>query len=97
MGMMDDAIKDTVKDKEFKKTDIKKLATRNKQIGGNHYKDCKIQPIDFIMENNEFIFCSTDMVESFACLELCNGKHKKVEECLMVYNKDVISGNCSLM
>tara|TARA_S200002703_G_C3622900_1_gene191285 strand:- start:81 stop:377 length:297 start_codon:yes stop_codon:yes gene_type:complete len=56
MGMMDDAIKDTVKDKEFKKTDIKKLATRNKQIGGNHYKDCKIQPIDFIMENN-LTFC----------------------------------------
>src|SRR6056300_1387648 len=47
MGMMDDAIRETVKDKEFKKTDIKKLATRNKQIGGNHYKDCKIQPIDF--------------------------------------------------
>ena len=32
MGMMDDAIRETVKDKEFKKTDIKKLATRNKQI-----------------------------------------------------------------
>ena len=51
MGMMDDAIKETVKDKDFKKTDIKKLASRN-----NHYKDCKIQPIDFIMENN-LTFC----------------------------------------
>jgi len=48
----------------------------------------QINPLDFIMDNNEFITCSTDMVESFACLELCNGKHKKVEECLMVYNKD---------
>ena len=48
----------------------------------------QINPLDFIMENNDFITCSTDMVESFACLELCNGKHKKVEECLMVYNKD---------
>ena len=32
MGMMDDAIKETVKDKDFKKTDIKKLASRNKQV-----------------------------------------------------------------
>lgn len=48
----------------------------------------QVNPLDFIMENNEFITSSTDMVESFACLELCNGKHKKVEECLMVYNKD---------
>jgi len=56
MGMMDDAIRDTVRDKEFKKTDMKKLAARNKQVGGNHYKDCKIQPIDYIMENN-LTFC----------------------------------------
>jgi len=56
MGMMDEAIKETVKKNGFKKTDIKKLASRNKQIGGNHYKDCKIQPIDFIMENN-LTFC----------------------------------------
>jgi glycosyltransferase involved in cell wall biosynthesis len=48
----------------------------------------QINPLDFIMDNNDFINCSTDMVESFASLELCNGKHKKVEECLMVYNKD---------
>ena len=56
MGMMDDAIKETVKEKGFKKTDIQKLAARNKQVGGNHYKDCKIQPIDYIMENN-LTFC----------------------------------------
>ena len=52
MGMMDDAIKDTVKDKDFKKTDIKKLASRNKQVGGNHYNRYEIQPIDFIIANN---------------------------------------------
>lgn len=24
----------------------------NTQVGGNHYKDCKIQPIEFIHANN---------------------------------------------
>ena len=53
MGQMDDAIKETVKDKkDFNKTNLKKLATRNKQVGGNHYKDCKIQPIEYIYANN---------------------------------------------
>ena len=35
---------------------IKKETALTQQIGGNHYKDCKIQPIDFIMENN-LTFC----------------------------------------
>tara|TARA_A100001011_G_scaffold168325_1_gene177229 strand:- start:439 stop:726 length:288 start_codon:yes stop_codon:yes gene_type:complete len=53
MGLMDEAIKDTIKDtKDFKKTDLKRLATRNKQIGGNHYKNLSIQPVDYIVENN---------------------------------------------
>lgn len=28
------------------------MPARDIQIGGNHYKDMKIQPIDFITENN---------------------------------------------
>ena len=54
MGMMDEAIKETVKDKGFVKTDLKKEAMRAtlKQVGGNHYKDCKIQPIEYIVANN---------------------------------------------
>ena len=56
MGMMDNAIAETVKSNGFKKTNMKKLAARSKQIGGKHYKDCKIQPIDYIMENN-LTFC----------------------------------------
>ena len=54
MGMMDEAIKETVKDKGFVKTDLKKEAMRAtlKQVGGNHYKDCKIQPIEYITANN---------------------------------------------
>ena len=52
MGLMDEAIRETVKDKDFKKTDLKKLATRNKQIGGDHYKNFKIQPIEYIEAND---------------------------------------------
>tara|TARA_R100001460_G_scaffold19684_3_gene40853 strand:+ start:1952 stop:2329 length:378 start_codon:yes stop_codon:yes gene_type:complete len=54
MGMMDEAIKETVKSKGFVKTDLQKQALKAtlKQIGGNHYKDCKIQPIEYIYANN---------------------------------------------
>jgi|TARA_S200002703_G_scaffold91199_1_gene78663 hypothetical protein len=54
MGMMDEAIKETIKEKGFKKTDLQKEAMRAtlKQVGGNHYKDCKIQPIEYIVANN---------------------------------------------
>ena len=54
MGLMDEAIKETVKDTGFKKTDIKKKAIQAtlKQIGGSHYKDCKIQPVEYIVGND---------------------------------------------
>ena len=52
MGMMDDAIKETVKEKDFKKTNLKEYASRKKQVGGNHYKMFKIQPVEFIHANN---------------------------------------------
>ena len=54
MGLMDEAIKETVKDTGFKKTDIKKKAIQAtlKQVGGSHYKDCKIQPVEFIVGND---------------------------------------------
>ena len=55
MGMMDDAIKETVKDKkDFKKINLEKEAiiATYRQVGGDHYKTCKIQPVDYIVENN---------------------------------------------
>ena len=54
MGMMDEAIKETVKSKGFTKTDLKKQALKAtlKQVGGSHYKDCKIQPVEFIVGND---------------------------------------------
>ena len=55
MGLMDKAIADTVKNKkDFKKINLEKearLATE-RQVGGDHYKSCKIQPVDYIVENN---------------------------------------------
>ena len=54
MGMMDEAIKETIKDKGFIKTDLKKQALKAtlKQVGGSHYKDCKIQPVEYIVGND---------------------------------------------
>ena len=54
MGMMDDAIKKTVKKTGFIKTDLKKQALKAtlKQVGGSHYKDCKIQPVEYIVGND---------------------------------------------
>ena len=53
-GMMDEAIKETIKDKGFIKTDLKKQALKAtlKQVGGSHYKDCKIQPVEYIVGND---------------------------------------------
>ena len=48
----------------------------------------QINALDFIQDNGEFLNCSTDMVESFACLELSNGRHKLCDEILMIYNRD---------
>ena len=39
-----------------------KVLASNQQIGGSHYKDCAIQPIDFIMANN-FGFCEGNIIK----------------------------------
>ena len=64
MGMMDEAIKETVKDKGFTKTDLKKEAIKAtlKQVGGSHYKDCKIQPIEYIV-GNDLTFCEGNAIK----------------------------------
>ena len=64
MGMMDEAIKETVQDKGFKKTDLQKEAMKAtlKQVGGNHYKDCKVQPIEYIV-GNDLTFCEGNAIK----------------------------------
>ena len=62
---MDEAIRQTVKEQgKFVKTDIKKKAMQAtlKQVGGNHYKDCKIQPIEYIV-GNDLTFCEGNAVK----------------------------------
>ena len=43
--------------------------------------------LDYMSNKFEFNNCCTDLVESYACLELSEGKHKYVPECLLIYNK----------
>ena len=64
MGMMDDAIRKTVEETDFIKTDLKKEAMKAtlKQVGGSHYKDCKIQPIEFIV-GNDLTFCEGNAIK----------------------------------
>jgi len=64
MGMMDDAIRKTVEETDFIKTDLKKEAMKAtlKQVEGNHYKDCKIQPIEFIV-GNDLTFCEGNAIK----------------------------------
>ena len=81
MGLMDKAIADTVKNtKGFKKTNIEKearLATE-RQVGGDHYKSCKIQPVDYIVENN-LTFLEGNVVKYIARLGR-KDPNKKVED-----------------
>ena len=55
MGVMNNVWSASVKEQSgFKKINLKKEArmATEKQVGGEHYKDCKIQPVDYIVENN---------------------------------------------
>ena len=55
MRQMSNAWSESVKESNgFKKINLKKQAkmATAKQVGGEHYKDCKIQPVDYIVEND---------------------------------------------
>lgn len=43
------------------------------QVGGNHYKDCKIQPIEFIHANN-IPFCEANAIKYLCRHRNKNGK-----------------------
>lgn len=44
-----------------------------KQVGGTHYKDCKIQPIEFIYANN-ISFCEANAIKYLCRHRNKNGK-----------------------
>ena len=55
MGVMNNAWSASVKEQSgFKKINLEKEAriATDRQVGGDHYKTCKIQPVDYIVENN---------------------------------------------
>ena len=90
MGLMDEAIRETVKDKDFKKTDLKKLATRNKQIGGDHYKNFKIQPIEYIEANN-LTYSEGNVIKYVTRSRRKGGKNdilKAIHYCEMILERD---------
>ena len=80
--------------KDYSQEVIHNKAYRKDSWRGMHLRVIKAQHLkfinamDFIQDNGDFIICCTDLVESFACLELCKGRHKMVNEILMIYNKD---------
>lgn len=39
-----------------------KVSSLNKQVGGSHYKDCAIEPIEYIMANN-LGYCEGNVVK----------------------------------
>jgi len=91
---MDNKIQSFHFPEDYSKKTITNVAYRNDSWRAMHLRVIKAQhlkfitPLDFIQENGEFIICCTDLVESFACLELCKGRHKMTDEVLMIYNKD---------
>lgn len=49
------------------------MSATQKQVGGTHYKDFKIQPIDFILQN-ELGFCEGNVVKYVSRHKSKNGK-----------------------
>ena len=67
---MSDGIYDTGKIHDFDLIEVEEEVPLNIQVGGSHYKNLKIQPIEFITKNN-IGFC-----EGNAIKYLCRHKDK---------------------
>lgn len=67
---------------EFRKPDANPLAT---QVGGSHYKDMAIQPIEYIMKNN-LNFCQGNAIKYTSRYKWKNGKQdlEKAIHCLQM-------------
>ena len=90
MGMMDEAIKETVKNKGFTKTDLKKQALKAtlKQVGGSHYKDCKIQPVEYIV-GNDLTFLEGNIIK-YITRHRRKGEGRKVIEKVIHYAEMIL-------
>ena len=52
----------------------------NKQVDGNHYKDMKIQPANFINEN-KLLFAEGNAIK-YICRHSAKGKQKDIEKAI---------------
>ena len=60
------------RNQEDQAIDKKKLKALEKQVGGNHYKDFKIMPIEYITQN-KLDFCEGNIVKYISRHEKKNG------------------------
>lgn len=79
---------------EYSDEVIKNKSYRHDLWRGGHLRTCKAKLIkqidirDLLDDLGNFIFCCTDIAETYCYLELSNGKHKIMSDDLMVYNRD---------
>jgi len=57
---------------------VEKQPALDTQVGGNHYKDMAIQPVEFIMANN-LNYCEANIVK-YACRHAAKGGAEDVKK-----------------
>ncbi len=70
MSLLDEATPE-----EWSKTGRKAMS---KQVGGDHYKNLKIEPIEFIMAN-ELNYCEANIIK-YACRHHMKGGKQDIEK-----------------
>ena len=67
---------------------MKEESSLEKQVGGNHYKDCSIQPIEYIEKNN-LTFCEGNIVK-YVTRHRTKGEGKKDIEKVIHYAEMIL-------
>ena len=83
-----------------RRTAEEKILASDKQVGGNHYKDCAIQPIDFIITGTtnslEFLPSYFDILDSLSTsyLDKINSLNASAFNCFIP--KEILSLSASI-
>ena len=67
---------------------MREESSLEKQVGGNHYKDCSIQPIEYIEKNN-LTFCEGNIVK-YVTRHRTKGEGKKDIEKVIHYAEMIL-------
>ena len=62
----------------------------DKQVGGNHYKTCSIQPIEFILANN-MGFCEGNIVKYITRYKQKGGREDLLK---VIHYAEFLLGDC---